>query len=118
MEIRPGYLGKWIEISCMDTGVDPEVSAASGHKDIVDSMRQRFLTPSLEAKQSQPLMNQNSNRDESANVDLLNASPDLIEEQKRIELEIQYKNAKRLSKQEARRAAEQAQLRQASEDAN
>ena len=41
IELRPGFLGKWIEFNCMDDmGVD----------DIINQMRQRFLKPCLEQK--------------------------------------------------------------------
>ena len=41
VELRPGFLGKWIEFNCMnEMGVD----------DIINQMRQRFLKPCLEQK--------------------------------------------------------------------
>lgn len=41
VEVRPGFLGKWIEFTCLD-------SLATD--DIIQSMRQRFLKPCLEQK--------------------------------------------------------------------
>ena len=41
VEIRPGFTGKWIEFSCLDTNVVDE---------IIQMMRQRFLKPCLEQK--------------------------------------------------------------------
>ena len=41
MELRPGFLGKWIEFNCMsEMAVD----------EIINQMRQRFLKPCLEQK--------------------------------------------------------------------
>jgi len=39
IEIRPGYLGKWLEVNIVNTGLDPEISAIQGNRDIVDHMR-------------------------------------------------------------------------------
>ena len=41
IEVRPGFLGKWIEFTCLQT-----VST----DDIIQQMRQRFLKPTLEQK--------------------------------------------------------------------
>ena len=59
LEVRPGYLGKWLEISVVDTGVDEEASVAQAHRDIVDNMRQRFLRSSLEGRSSQTVQGAN-----------------------------------------------------------
>ena len=41
IEMRPGYLGRWIEFTSIDCG---------GNEDIIQHMRERFLKPSLEYK--------------------------------------------------------------------
>ena len=63
VEIRPGFLGKWIEFTCFDNAQVDE---------IIQQMRQRFLKPCLEQKSAifeKEIMNQ----------------PDLIKEQRDIE---------------------------------
>ena len=41
IEMRPGFLGKWIEFTSLDVGE---------YEDIIQYMRGRFLKPSLEQK--------------------------------------------------------------------
>jgi hypothetical protein len=41
VEVRPGFLGKWIEFTCLEGNETDE---------IISQMRQRFLKPALEQK--------------------------------------------------------------------
>ena len=41
VEVRPGFLGKWIEFTCRE---EPSID------EMVQQMRQRFLKPCLEQK--------------------------------------------------------------------
>ena len=63
VELRPGYLGKWIEISMIDFEEDP---------DMLSHMRQRFLKP------IQLSMTRNFEQKVNTNIDLL-------DDQRRIE---------------------------------
>ena len=83
--MRPGFLGKWIEFASLDVGE---------YEDIIQFMRARFLKPSLEQKAAQ------FDKD-------IHLNPDLIAEQKRIEMEIMQGQ---MSQKDQRRMREEAEV--------
>jgi hypothetical protein len=89
LELRPGYLAKWIELQVIDSELNP---------DLVGYFKARFLKPSIEyrSKQTEKELFKNT---------------DLVREQKKIELQILSKkatNKKQVNEMEQREVAEAA----------
>lgn len=77
LELRPGFLGKWIEISVVNT---------EGHSDVVSYFKSRFLKPAIElrTKLSEKEMFKDSN---------------LVKQQKKIEEKLTKKTFSSSNKQ-------------------
>lgn len=77
LELRPGFLGKWIEIKVLDT---------VKHPDVISYFKQRFLQPAIDLR--------TKNAEKSMFRD-----PELLRQQKKIEAQIDSKKKAHLKNQ-------------------